>query len=150
MNFGNSISPRRQNFAAGNSMKFLKIKETCLYVQNLERTKIFYEDVLELQLISYVKNKHVFFIAGSSVLLIFNPEDSKHKISPPGHYGSGKQHFAFEVALAEYAQAKEWIVSKGIAITEEVTWAAGGKSFYFEDPEGNVLEIVPDSGIWPE
>lgn len=131
-------------------MKFLKIKETCLYVQNLERSRRFYEDILELPLISYVKDKHAFFKAGSSVLLLFNPEDSKHKISPPAHYGSGKQHFAFEVALTEYANAKAWIVSKGIAVTEEVTWAAGGKSFYFEDTEGNVLEIVPDTGIWPE
>ncbi len=131
-------------------MKFLKIKETCLYCQNLERAKAFYEEVLELPLISYVKDKHVFFQAGTSVLLIFNPEDSKYKISPPPHYGAGKQHFAFEVALTEYTKAKEWIISKGIVITEEVTWAAGGKSFYFEDPEGNVLEIVPDTGIWPE
>jgi catechol 2,3-dioxygenase-like lactoylglutathione lyase family enzyme len=106
--------------------------------------------ILELPLISYVKDKHVFFQAGSSVLLIFNPEDSKYKISPPAHYGAGKQHFAFEVSLTEYTKAKEWIISKGIVITEEVTWAAGGKSFYFEDPEGNVLEIVPDTGIWPE
>lgn len=131
-------------------MKFLKIKETCLYCQNLERARIFYEKVLELPLISYVKDKHVFFQAGASVLLIFNPEDSKYKISPPAHYGSGKQHFAFEVALTEYTKAKEWIISKGIVINEEVTWGAGGKSFYFEDPEGNVLEIVPDTGIWLE
>jgi len=131
-------------------MKFLKIKETCLYVHNLDKAKTFYGEVLELPLISYVKDKHVFFKAGTSVLLLFNPEDSKNKISPPAHYGSGKQHFAFEVALTEYNKAKEWIVSKGIVITEEVTWTAGGKSFYFEDPEGNVLEVVPDSGIWPE
>jgi catechol 2,3-dioxygenase-like lactoylglutathione lyase family enzyme len=131
-------------------MKFLKIKETCLYCQNLERAKAFYEEVLELPLISYVKDKHVFFKAGTSVLLIFNPEDSKYKISPPAHYGAGKQHFAFEVALTEYTKAKEWIIAKGIVITEEVTWAAGGKSFYFEDPEGNVLEILTDRGIWPE
>ena len=130
-------------------MKFLKIKETCLYVHDLEQAKKFYHEVLELPLISYVPGKHIFFTAGSSVLLCFNPEDSKHKDSPPAHYGGGKQHFAFEVDEHDYHQSKEWIRGKGIAITEEVTWKSGVESFYFEDPEGNVLEIVPSKGIWP-
>lgn len=130
-------------------MNFIKIKETCLYVRNLERAKKFYEQVLELPLISYVAQKHCFFKAGSSVLLLFNPDDSRTKISPPAHYGEGKQHFAFEVAIEDYAAAKSWVQSKGILITEEVTWQDGNQSFYFEDSEGNVLEIVPANAIWP-
>ncbi len=131
-------------------MEFIKIKETCLYLHDLERAKHFYYEILELPLISYLPNKHIFFRAGSSVLLCFNPEDSRQKKSPPAHYGGGKQHFAFEINSQEYENAKNWVVSKGIEITEEVTWQSGMKSFYFEDPEGNVLEIVPDKGIWPE
>ena len=130
-------------------MKFIKIKETCLYLHDLEIAKKFYHEVLELPLISYVPNKHIFFSAGSSVLLCFNPEDSKLKTSPPGHYGGGKQHFAFEVAGQDYEKSKDWIRAKGIAITDEVKWKDGAESFYFEDPEGNVLEIVPNKGIWP-
>ena len=90
----------------------------------------------------------IFFRAGSSVLLCFNPEDSKGKISPPGHYGVGKLHFAFEVSEADYFKTKQEIREKGIEITKEVLWQTGKESFYFEDPEGNVLEILPDSGIW--
>ncbi len=131
-------------------MKFTKIKETCLYVHDLERAKKFYHELLELPLISYVPDKHIFFSAGSSVLLCFNPEDSKYKTNPPGHYGGGKQHFAFEVREPDYEESKNWIQQKGIAITETALWKSGGESFYFEDPEGNVLEIVPDRGIWPE
>lgn len=131
-------------------MKFLKIKETCLYVHDLVGAKKFYEQVLELPLISYVENKHVFFKAGSSVLLLFNPDDSMLKKSPPPHYGEGNQHFAFEVNDGDYELAKQWIQSKGIVITEEVVWPSGKKSFYFDDPENNVLEIVPDAGIWPD
>lgn len=131
-------------------MKFLKIKETCLYLNDLEQAKKFYHEALELPLISYLPGKHIFFTAGSSVLLCFNPNDSREKVSPPAHYGGGKQHFAFEVAQSEYEQAKVWIKAKGIKITDTVVWKSGKESFYFEDPEGNVLEIVPDSGIWPE
>jgi catechol 2,3-dioxygenase-like lactoylglutathione lyase family enzyme len=129
-------------------MKFTKIKETCLYVNNLLAAKDFYNEVLELPLISYVPGKHIFLRAGDSVLLCFNPEDSRKKESPPPHYGGGKQHFAFEVKASEYDAAKLWIEQKGIAITEKVVWSSGAESFYFEDPEGNVLEIVTEKGIW--
>jgi catechol 2,3-dioxygenase-like lactoylglutathione lyase family enzyme len=129
-------------------MNFLKIKETCLYVHDLEVSRKFYCGTLGLSEISYVKEKHLFLRAGHSVLLLFNPEDSKNKISPPAHYGGGKQHFAFEVADGNYMAAKAEVISKGISVTEEITWKSGKKSFYFNDPEGNVLEIVPDTGIW--
>jgi catechol-2,3-dioxygenase len=95
-----------------------------------------------------VPGKHIFLRAGDSVLLCFNPEDSRKKESPPPHYGGGKQHFAFEVKASEYDAAKLWIEQKGIAITEKVVCSSGAESFYFEDPEGNVLEIVPEKGIW--
>ena len=129
-------------------MKFLKVKETCLYVHDLEAIKRFYHELLELPIIHYDPGKHIFFRLGSSVLLCFNPDDSKLKVSPPAHFGGGKQHVAFEVAKGDYVSAKEAIKAKGIDIIDEVTWKSGEESFYFEDPEGNVLEIIPDEGVW--
>jgi catechol 2,3-dioxygenase-like lactoylglutathione lyase family enzyme len=129
-------------------MNFLKVKETCLYSKDLIRAKQFYGDTLGLPLISYVPGKHIFFRAGSSVLLIFNPDDSGQKVSPPAHGATGKLHFAFEVREEDYAKAKEEIKAKGISIIDEVTWKSGKTSFYFNDPDGNVLEILPDSGVW--
>ena len=64
------------------------------------------------------------------------------------HYGNGKIHFSFEVTDEEYISTKEEIKAKGISITSEVIWKSGKESFYFEDPQGNVLEVVPDKGIW--
>lgn len=129
-------------------MNFLKIKETCLYIRDLEEAKQFYHDVLALPIISYLEGKHIFFRVGSTVLLCFNPDDSKLKKSPPAHFAEGKQHLAFEVSDHEYENAKAWIQSKGITITDKVIWKSGKESFYFEDPAGNVLEIVPDEKIW--
>jgi catechol 2,3-dioxygenase-like lactoylglutathione lyase family enzyme len=129
-------------------MKFLKIKETCLYVQDLEKARNFYHNLLELPIINYAERKHLFLRAGDSVLLLFNPEDSKNKSSPPAHFGGGKQHFAFEVSESKYEEAKKFISDKGIKIIEELTWSTGKQSFYFNDPEGNVLEILPEKGIW--
>jgi catechol 2,3-dioxygenase-like lactoylglutathione lyase family enzyme len=128
-------------------MEFLKIKETCLYVHDLGKAKNFYHGVLGLDVINYVEDKHLFLRAGESVLLIFNPEDSKNKVSPPGHFGGGRQHFAFEIRHAEYDRWKAEVEKKGIHIIDEITWKNGKKSFYFNDAEGNVLEIIPE-GIW--
>lgn len=127
-------------------MNFIKIKETCLYVHDLEGIKKFYHEVLGLPIINHDPGKHIFFRLGSSVLLCFNPEDSKTKVTPPGHFGGGKQHVAFEVE--NYLKAKEEIRARGITIIDEVTWKSGVESFYFKDPAGNILEILPDKGVW--
>lgn len=128
-------------------MKFKQIKETCIYVKDLKQARTFYHDLLGLRIIGYVENKHIFFRAGTSVLLCFNPEDSRNKKSPPPHFAVGKYHFAFEVSLEDYEEEKNRLIQKGIAITDEVVWRNGLKSSYFEDPAGNVLEIVPE-GVW--
>ena len=128
-------------------MNFVKIKETCIYIHDLKKVRVFYTEVLELPVIHYLPDKHLFLRAGDSVLLLFNPADSKTKTSPPPHYGGGQQHFAFEVKKTEYQRVKDTIMAKGIPIIDQVQWK-NGESFYFKDPEGNVLEILPDSGIW--
>ena len=128
-------------------LSILKIKETCIYARDLEAIRAFYSGLLGLEVIHHLPGKHIFFRAGASVLLCFNPDDSRKKASPPGHFAQGKYHFAFEVASKDYEAHKKAIEEKHIPITDEVTWQNGQKSFYFEDPAGNVLEIVPE-GIW--
>lgn len=128
-------------------MNITQIKETCLYFHDLEKAHRFYHELLGLPVISYVHGKHIFFRAGSSVLLCFNPDDSKNKKSPPGHFAEGRYHLAFEVRSEEYETHKQELLAKGIVLTDKVIWESGQESFYFEDPEGNVLEIVPE-GIW--
>lgn len=128
-------------------MKFRQIKETCIYSTDLERAKAFYHGTLGLEIIGHVEGKHIFFRAGTSVLLCFNPDDSSRKTSPPPHYAKGRYHFAFEVEPEEYEQHKADIISKGIPIVDTVVWNSGRESFYFEDGLGNILEIVP-VGIW--
>jgi catechol 2,3-dioxygenase-like lactoylglutathione lyase family enzyme len=129
-------------------MNFLKIKETCLYIHDLEKARQFYHNRLGLPVLSFVEGKHIFFRVGTSVLLCFNPEDSKTKKSPPPHFGGGRQHFAFEVDKRTYQETKRALLARGITITDTVVWPSGAESFYFEDPENNVLEIVPDQGVW--
>jgi catechol 2,3-dioxygenase-like lactoylglutathione lyase family enzyme len=125
----------------------IKIKETCLYIRDLHAAREFYHTLLGFELIHYQPEKHVFFKVGSSVLLCFNPDDSKLKTSPPPHYAEGNQHFAFEVSVDDYEKCKVKIKNLGIEIIDKLVWKSGQESFYFNDPENNVLEIVPE-GVW--
>ncbi|HXA01079.1 MAG TPA: VOC family protein [Cytophagaceae bacterium] len=128
-------------------MKIIQIKETCIYVRDLDITEKFYRETFGFELISKVPGRHVFFRAGSSVLLCFNPEKTKEDTSLPPHFGYGTTHLAFEVEPAEYESSKTKILEKNISIIHEQVWKPGIHSFYFHDPDGHVLEIVP-KGMW--
>ena len=54
---------------------------------------------------------------------------------------------AFEVEHKDYSEIKKKLNDKGISITHQQDWKKNISSFYFEDPFGNVLEIVP-TGMW--
>ena len=128
-------------------MGILRIKETCLYVSDLRRTIDFYSGKLGLENFSLVKGRHAFFRAGESVLLCFIPEVTREDQRLPPHFGHGKLHLAFEVPREEYSIWKSRIQDAGISIVHEETWPTGLLSFYFEDPDGHVLEII-EEGLW--
>ncbi len=128
-------------------MEIKKIKETCLYVTDLAASKAFYEGKLGFELIGEVKNRHVFFRAGASVLLCFISEVSKKSTALPPHFGAGQLHVAFEVAKDQYEPWKQLVKDAGIAVEQEFDWGGGYLSFYFRDPDQHLLEIVME-GMW--
>ena len=103
-------------------MNILSIKETCIYVEDIDRTKGFYSGKLGLPLISLVKNRHVFFQAGNSVLFCFIAEATEEEIQLPTHGARGAIHFAFEVSKEEYPATLEQIKTCGIEILHEHAW----------------------------
>lgn len=129
------------------ALQFPHIKETCLYITDLDRAEQFYHHTLGLPIAGRAEGRHIFFRAGTSMLLCFIAESTREETRFPAHYGSGKQHMAFGVDLKDYADWKKKFTELGITITHEHTWSKGIKSFYFEDPDGNVLEIVPNE-LW--
>jgi catechol 2,3-dioxygenase-like lactoylglutathione lyase family enzyme len=128
-------------------MHIKQVKENCLYVSDLDRSLAFYHHLLGMPLISHVAGRHVFFRAGSSVLLCFLPEVTKAEKTLPPHFAYGTQHLAFEVPLEEYELWKEKLEQEGIAIIHEQHWKDDLYSCYFHDPDGHVLELIPP-GIW--
>jgi catechol 2,3-dioxygenase-like lactoylglutathione lyase family enzyme len=128
-------------------MNIRQIKETCIYVRDLDVTEKFYRETFGLELIAKIAGRHVFLRAGSSVLLCFDPEKTKTDTSLPPHFAYGPMHLAFEVEVQEYESWKIKIHEKNIPIIKEQVWKPGIQSFYFHDPDGHVLEIVP-KGMW--
>ncbi len=128
-------------------MEIIKIKETCLYVADLARTKAFYIDLLKFKVIGEVPDRHVFFRVGSSVLLCFNPEAASKGGTLPPHFGSGQLHLAFEVSRSNYETIKSEIEQASITIEQEYDWGSGFLSFYFRDPDDHLLEVVME-GMW--
>ncbi len=123
------------------------ITEVCLYATNLEAAEDFYANTLGLELITS-SEAFRFFRVDNQVLLIFNPDISEHQQDPPPHFARGNQHIAFLSNAENYTRWKARLKEASVAIDQEITWPKNGlRSFYFKDPEGNVLEIL-EGNIW--
>ncbi|MFH2132269.1 MAG: VOC family protein [bacterium] len=129
------------------------VLETCLYAEDLEKAETFYTQVLKLELLMKTPAKHLFFRCGDSMLLIFNPDTTRHQQSRvngslvPSHGTTGPGHMAFKVPRAEIKLWREWLIQQDVAIESEVDWPSGGQSLYFRDPADNSLELA-SPGIW--
>ena len=130
--------------------KLSRILETVLYCRDDtcgEMVK-FYDEVLGLR-----GNR----VSGGSyrlsngLLLLFNADKSASQSSPPPHGTTGRGHTCFVAPDGAYEAWQSWIRLAGIEIIEEIEWTSPfrGRSFYFHDPAGNVLEIA-DRDIWPK
>lgn len=128
-------------------MKISRIKETCIYVAELERTQAFYAGKIGLQTISLEKGRHVFFRAGESVLLCFIASQTEQEKELPPHGARGSVHFAFEVSKEEYEAVLQQIRNTDIPVLHEHIWKNKLRSFYFHDPDANLVEVI-EEGLW--
>src|ERR1043166_2973155 len=128
-----------------------RVLETALYVDDLERAAAFYTDILDLASL-YADERLRAFAVGGSVLLLFRRGASRETISLPGgtippHDGSGPIHVAFAVAAEELARWEERLCERGVPIEGRTEWSRGGRSIYFRDPDGHLLELATP-GLW--
>jgi catechol 2,3-dioxygenase-like lactoylglutathione lyase family enzyme len=129
-------------------LKIKAVVETAIYVDDLQATETFYRTVLGLPVIGKELGHHVFFQVGdASVLLAFLAAATLKGDQLPPHGASGPGHFALGVAAEAFAAWRKLLHSHGVAIEKEVDWPRGGKSLYFRDPAGNLLELVTP-GVW--
>lgn len=124
-------------------MKVDRILETALYASDLEAAEAFYTKVMGLEVQSRVKGRHVFFRCGAGFLLVFNPEEtlSKDPTAIPSHGSKGPGHVAWAVPLSGMDAWRAWLEDHGVAIETDSPFESG-RSLYFRDPAGNLLELT--------
>jgi len=132
--------------------KLDRVLETALYVDDLGRAAAFYAELFELASLYADERLRAFAVGGTSVLLLFRRGASRETTTMPGgtippHDGSGPLHIAFAVGADELAQWEARLRDRGIPIEGRTDWPRGGRSIYFRDPDGHLLELATP-GLW--
>jgi catechol 2,3-dioxygenase-like lactoylglutathione lyase family enzyme len=131
--------------------KLDRVLETALYVDDLDRAAAFYVDVLELPTL-YADERLRAFAVGPSILLLFRRGASLDTMTLPGgtippHDGRGPVHVAFAIGADALAQWEDRLRARGIPIEGCTEWRRGGRSIYFRDRDGHLLELATP-GLW--
>ncbi len=124
------------------------VLETAIYTDDLEAARQFYGGKLGFEEVVARENSYVFFRCGGTVVLVFNPEQTKMQplarpaLQIPGHGAAGAGHICFRAAGEKIERWKNHLIANGIGIESEITWENGARSIYFRDPAGNSLEFA--------
>jgi catechol 2,3-dioxygenase-like lactoylglutathione lyase family enzyme len=132
--------------------KLAGVIETALYVDDLDRARTFYVDVLGLELLTSDSRFLAFDVGGRNVLLLFRRGATLEVVHLPGgtippHGGHGPIHAAFAIGADELPAWEKRLGDHDVAIEARTDWPRGGKSIYFRDPDNHLLELVTP-GVW--
>jgi len=128
------------------------LAETALFVGDVGAARAFYEEVLGLELLHQDGRGCLFALPGRQLLLLVAHAVTGRPSSTPGGTvpacgATGSMHVAFAIAHRDVERWRERLAEHGVEVEGEVTWERGGRSLYFRDPEGHLLELATP-GIW--
>ena len=116
--------------------------ELALRVNDFEKMKAFYADVVGLEVFSDQSPDLVFFRMGEGVeghpqlLAIF---DRSVEVGPER---TSLDHFAFVIDAADYDAQKARLEALGVTVYPKTFPVHRWRSLFFADPEGNTVELV--------
>jgi catechol 2,3-dioxygenase-like lactoylglutathione lyase family enzyme len=122
------------------------ILETALYVDDVERSREFYERLFGFQAVAAGERLTAMAVGPGQVLLLFRKRGST-SLGRTAHDGYGQLHLAFSIPAADLAAWERRLGAAGIEVVEHRTWERGGQSLYFRDPDGHLLELATP-GVW--
>ena len=130
------------------------VLETSLYCDDLPRAVAFYRDLFGFELFFQEARMAALEVPGGQVLLLFQRGATLDPAPGPGggfippHHGDGALHLCFAIPFGELEAWTAHLAAHGIALESRLTWARGGTSLYFRDPDGNSIEVATP-GLWP-
>jgi len=130
-----------------------QILETSLYVDDLARSRTFYERVFGFGVIFEDDRMCAMEVPGEQILLLFRhgmtdkPAPAPDGFIPP-HHGRGALHLAFAIPLRALSAWEDHLARQDVALESRLSWPAGGTSLYFRDPDGHSVEVATP-GLWP-
>jgi catechol 2,3-dioxygenase-like lactoylglutathione lyase family enzyme len=127
--------------------------ETAIYADNKAKVVAFFQRVMGLKVMREDERFTALDAGNNGVRLIFTRGGSVadtvlDRGTIPGHDGHGPLHMAFAIPAGSYDAWRDHLRAAVVCERGEMQWPSGGKSFYFEDPEGHVLEVATP-GVWP-
>jgi catechol 2,3-dioxygenase len=131
-------------------MKIQGVGHVVLKVRDLELSAQFYREALGLREVARFQNRMVFFSAGQNhhdlAILAVGPA-----APTPDPHGVGLYHVALKIgdSLDTLREAKAHLEAHGVKILG-VSDHRVSQSIYFQDPDGNGLELFVDTdpAIW--
>jgi catechol 2,3-dioxygenase-like lactoylglutathione lyase family enzyme len=128
------------------------VLETSLYVSDLERSRSFYTSLFGFPVLLQDERFCALDLTRGQVLLLFLKGGATEAVDTPGgtippHDGEGRLHLALAINRDELDPWERRLQRDQISVEGRVTWARGGKSIYFRDPDGHLLELATP-GLW--
>ena len=124
------------------TFKIKRVGHLVLRVKDIERSKRFFQEILGIPVVGQNERGMIFFST--------NTRDNHHMLAlVPAKEGAampspdqvGMQHVAFELGnFAELQGAYRLLKEAGVKV-RDTTFHGVTKSVYFEDPDGNRLEV---------
>ncbi|WP_444678564.1 VOC family protein [Halomonas sp. E19] len=131
------------------------VLETALYVDDMDRARVFFEGVMGLEPFNADHRFTAYDAGANTVLLLFLQGETLETVvlpkemgTIPPHDGRGRVHLAFAIAADELATWERQLDDHGVAIEGRTHRPRGGKSLYFRDPDGHLIELATP-GVWP-
>jgi catechol 2,3-dioxygenase-like lactoylglutathione lyase family enzyme len=120
--------------------------ETSLYVADLQQSAHFYQSLFGFSPVLVADRLIALAVKEGQLLLLFKQGASCH-LQPGAHDGEGQLHLAFAIETSEVDAWRARLQAMQIAIVDERVWERGGRSLYFRDPDGHLIELG-SPGIW--
>jgi len=108
------------------------IDHVVLHVQDLDRSKRFYIDVLGFE-IAHEGGRNSFLRCGAQQVALFERKDRDI------HAGDEMNHMALRLAVGEYAEVKALLEGEGIKVSGR---PGDDECIYFSDPDGHRLQVL--------